>query len=88
MSNQVEDERRFHQCLKKYDKIVNQFDELIEMMNTKSRLPKRRGGSSGSKGSSSTAAPSSSSQPADNNEVFVQTITRFLHEIKTNPTDP
>lgn len=39
--------------------------------------------------SSSTAAPAaSSSQQPENNEVFVQTITRFLQELKTDPTDP
>ena len=39
--------------------------------------------------SSSTAAPAApSSQQPENNEVFVQTITRFLQELKTDPIDP
>ncbi|KAG2690177.1 hypothetical protein I3760_09G174600 [Carya illinoinensis] len=81
MSNQVEDETRLHQCAKKYEKIVKQFDELIEIMNSRNCQPKQQ---RGSRGNSSTVA---ASQPEEN-EVVVQTITKFLHELKTNPTDP
>ncbi|CAL9002320.1 unnamed protein product [Prunus brigantina] len=81
MSNkEVEEERRLYQCARKYEKIVKQFDELIEMMNTRSRLPKRRK-------NSTTAAPAPASQHEDN-EVLAQTITRFLQDLRTNPAEP
>ncbi|KAL4605434.1 hypothetical protein ACB092_09G028700 [Castanea dentata] len=82
MSNHnIEEERRLYRCAVKYEKMVKQFDELIGIMNTtKTRPPKRQ------RGSQEKAA--SSSQQPENNEVFVQTITRFLQELKTDPTDP
>ncbi|XVF07903.1 hypothetical protein REPUB_Repub06bG0179300 [Reevesia pubescens] len=62
------------------------FDELVEMMDVRTRPPNRR---RSTRGSSSSNDPASANQP-DNGEVFVQTITRFLHELKSNPpsTDP
>ncbi|KAI9392717.1 hypothetical protein POPTR_006G127750v4 [Populus trichocarpa] len=39
MATPKEDERRLYQCARKYEKIVKQ---LSEMMNTRTRLPKRR----------------------------------------------
>ncbi|CAB4284283.1 unnamed protein product [Prunus armeniaca] len=83
MSNkEVEEERRLYQCARKYEKIVKQFDELIEMMNTRSRLPKRRKNST-----TAAPAPAPASQHEDN-EVFAQTITRFLQDLRTNPAEP
>ncbi|EOY07836.1 Uncharacterized protein TCM_022160 [Theobroma cacao] len=85
MSTEEEEENRLYQCLRKYQKIVKQFDELVEMMDVRARPPKRRRNTRGSSGS---IDPPSANQP-DNGEAFVQTITRFLHELKSNPTtDP
>ncbi|WCJ34534.1 hypothetical protein M5689_015839 [Euphorbia peplus] len=82
MSNEAaDDERRLYQCAKKYEQIVKQFDELIEMMNKRARPPKRRKLSSRGGGSSNVTAPGSPIQ-ADNNEVFVQTITKFLDTLQ------
>ncbi|CAN6716038.1 unnamed protein product [Malus baccata var. baccata] len=53
-------------------------DELIGMMDTGIKLPKRR--------KNSTTAPAPASQQEDN-EVLVQTITRFLHDLRTNPIE-
>ncbi|KAF4403486.1 hypothetical protein G4B88_008132 [Cannabis sativa] len=81
-----DDEKRLYQSVRKYDKIVAQFDDLIDIMNSKTKLPKRRKAPSGSKGNTSTSAPPSSTvQNTDNDEVFAQKITKFLHELKTNP---
>ncbi|KAJ4704894.1 hypothetical protein OWV82_021738 [Melia azedarach] len=88
MSNEEEDERRLYRCVKKYKKIVKQFDELIEMISSRTKPPKRRRVNSSSGGSSNATTPASSSQP-NNNEVFVQTISRFLHELRADSTtDP
>ncbi|KAH9735184.1 CASP-like protein 5A1 [Citrus sinensis] len=94
MSNEQDDERRLYQCVRKYKIIVKQFDELIEMMSARTKPPKRRRVASRCGGSSSnaatTTAPASSSQP-DQNEVFVQTISRFLQDLRTesdSTTDP
>ncbi|EEF42948.1 conserved hypothetical protein [Ricinus communis] len=90
------DERKLYQCARKYEKIVKQFNKLIEMMNQRTRPPKRRKLSSRCKESSSDAtAPASSSQP-DSNEVLVQSITKFLQDLRaktdadcpTNTRDP
>ncbi|XP_038719434.1 uncharacterized protein LOC120012199 isoform X1 [Tripterygium wilfordii] len=86
MSNEEEAEvRRLYQCARKYERIVKQFDELIEILDNRTRPPKRRRvlSSSCSRGSGSSCAPVSSSQP-DNNEVFVQTISRLLRELRAN----
>ncbi|KAK4583245.1 hypothetical protein RGQ29_026147 [Quercus rubra] len=90
MSNHnIEEERRLYRCAVKYEKMVKQFDELIGIMNTtKTRPPKRQRGSKENSSSSTAAPAASSSQQPENNEVFVQTITRFLQELKTDPTDP
>ncbi|XVE61710.1 hypothetical protein DITRI_Ditri06bG0061700 [Diplodiscus trichospermus] len=41
------------------------------------------------RGSSSSSDPVSANYQTDNGEMFVQTITRFLHELKSSPTtDP
>ncbi|KAL6336258.1 hypothetical protein AAG906_014427 [Vitis piasezkii] len=83
MAKEDGDETRLYQCVRKYELMVKQFDELIEMMNTKTtKLPKRR------KVSSSTAVPAASATQPDSNEALAQTITRFLHELSPNPTDP
>ncbi|KAF4382181.1 hypothetical protein F8388_008667 [Cannabis sativa] len=64
-----DDEKRLYQSVRKYDKIVAQFDDLIDIMNSKTKLPKRRKAPSGSKGNTSTSAPPSSTvQNTDNNE--------------------
>ncbi|XVE76185.1 hypothetical protein DITRI_Ditri12bG0152700 [Diplodiscus trichospermus] len=78
-----EEEKRLYQCLRKYQTIVKQFDQLVEMMDARSRPPKRR---RSTRGSNSTNEPASANQPGNNGEVFVETITRFLHEVKSNPT--
>ncbi|XWS59678.1 hypothetical protein CRYUN_Cryun08bG0142400 [Craigia yunnanensis] len=55
------------------------------MMDVRTSPPKRR---KSTRGSNSSNNPASANQ-LDNGEVFVQTITRFLHELKSNPTtDP
>ncbi|KAJ0028191.1 hypothetical protein Pint_35630 [Pistacia integerrima] len=84
-TNEQEDERRFYQCVRKYAKILKQFDQLVEMMNARTKPPKRRRVASSSAGRSNATTPVSSSQP-DNNEVFVQTISRFLKELRTDST--
>ncbi|RZC83608.1 hypothetical protein C5167_046393 [Papaver somniferum] len=88
-----EDDRRQYQCLRKYEAIVKQvcgssvfrFDELIDMMNARTRPPKRRRVSSSSSsrgsGSATTAAPTPVQPGMD--DLFVQTITRFLDELNT-----
>ncbi|KAJ0088059.1 hypothetical protein Patl1_32100 [Pistacia atlantica] len=81
-TNEQEDERRFYQCVRKYAKILKQFDQLVEMMNARTKPQKRRRVASGR---SNATTPVSSSQP-DNNEVFVQTISRFLKELRTDST--
>ena len=37
-----EDEKRLYQCVKKYKLIVKQFDELVELMNSKTKPPKKQ----------------------------------------------
>ncbi|TKY52925.1 hypothetical protein E2542_SST24447 [Spatholobus suberectus] len=85
ISEDVNDERRLYECARKYETIVKQFDELVEIMNNGTAVPKkwrksRRGSASGGR------AAVSSSQP-NNNEALVQTVTRFLHELRIKPTD-
>ncbi|KAB2622348.1 hypothetical protein D8674_024530 [Pyrus ussuriensis x Pyrus communis] len=69
MSNkEAEEERRLSQSSLILGLIsVFRFDERIQMMDTRSRLSKRR---------------------KEDNEVFVRTITRFLHDLRTNPAEP
>uniref|UniRef100_A0A2C9V8F4 Uncharacterized protein n=1 Tax=Manihot esculenta TaxID=3983 RepID=A0A2C9V8F4_MANES len=77
-----EDEKRLYQCAKKYEKIVKQFDELMEIMNDRSRpLKRRRRPSSSSKGSWKAPRPASPIE-AENKEAFVHTITKFLHDLR------
>ncbi|KAL4339787.1 hypothetical protein GQ457_08G019400 [Hibiscus cannabinus] len=78
MSREEEEkeERRLNQCLRKYETMIKQFDELVEMMDVRSRPPKR---------ARSTRGNNSSNEPANQGEVFVQTITGFLHELKSDP---
>ncbi|KAK8512365.1 hypothetical protein V6N13_096986 [Hibiscus sabdariffa] len=78
MSREEEEkeERRLNQCLRKYETMIKQFDELVEMMEVRSRPPKRP---------RSTRGNNSSNEPANHGEVFVQTITGFLHELKSDP---
>ncbi|RDX79953.1 hypothetical protein CR513_39560, partial [Mucuna pruriens] len=78
-----DDERRLYECARKYETIVRQFDELVEIMSKGIAVPKRR---KSRRGSASGGRAGSSSQP-NNNEVLVQTVTRFLHELRTNPSD-
>ncbi|CAL0321396.1 unnamed protein product [Lupinus luteus] len=81
-SNEVDDERRLYECVRKYETVVNQIDELMGMMNNigkKSRKSRSR--------SASGARASVSSSQRNNNEALVQTLTRFLHELGANPTD-
>ncbi|XVF55466.1 hypothetical protein PTKIN_Ptkin06aG0038400 [Pterospermum kingtungense] len=87
MSTEEDEEKRLCQCFKKYQTIVKQIDELVEIVDVRTRPPKRT--RKNTKGSNSSNDPASANQPADNGEVLVQTITRFLHELKPNPTpDP
>ncbi|XWS66885.1 hypothetical protein CRYUN_Cryun05aG0239200 [Craigia yunnanensis] len=80
-----EEEKRLYQSLRKYETIIKQFDELVEIMDVRTRPPRRR---RTTRGSNSSNEPVSANQP-DNGEVFVQTITSFLQELKPNPTtDP
>ncbi|GKV05635.1 hypothetical protein SLEP1_g17623 [Rubroshorea leprosula] len=78
MSKEDDDERRLNQCLSKYRIIAKQCDELVEIMEAKSRTPKRR---RGTKGNGSSSASASTTQP-DNNDAFVQTVSRFLQELR------
>ncbi|KAI3849732.1 hypothetical protein MKW98_026646 [Papaver atlanticum] len=90
-----EDDKRQYQCLRKYEAIVKQvcgssvfrFDELIDMMNARTRPPKRRRVSSSSRGSVSASAASTTAAPTSvqpgMDDLFVQTITRFLDELNT-----
>ncbi|KAK7345567.1 hypothetical protein VNO77_16172 [Canavalia gladiata] len=84
VSEDVNDERRLYECARKYETIVRQFDELVGLMNNGTSMPKwpksRRGNASGGRTSVSTSQP-------NNNEALVQTVTRFLHELRVNPTD-
>ncbi|KAK8632350.1 hypothetical protein V6N13_072744 [Hibiscus sabdariffa] len=85
MSREEEEkeERRLNQCLRKYETMIKQFDELVEMMDVRSRPPKRPRSIRGNNSSNDPAAS------ANHGEVFVQTITGFLHQLKSNPeTDP
>ncbi|KAI3706655.1 hypothetical protein L6452_24540 [Arctium lappa] len=45
MSNEeFDDDQRQNNCISKYDKIVNQFDELIDMVGMITEAPKRQQG--------------------------------------------
>ncbi|KAF1860336.1 hypothetical protein Lal_00037675 [Lupinus albus] len=82
-TNEVDDERRLYECVRKYETVVKQIDELMGMMNnnigTKSRKNRSR--------SASGARASVSSSQRNNNEALVQTLTKFLHELGASPTD-
>ncbi|KAB2060116.1 hypothetical protein ERO13_A11G324420v2 [Gossypium hirsutum] len=86
----TEEEQRLYQCLKKYQTIIKQFDELVESMDVRTRPPLRRKSGRGSNSSCNEAATTSTGiQPRDdenNGGALVHTITRFLHELKSNPT--
>ncbi|KAK9280069.1 hypothetical protein L1049_013754 [Liquidambar formosana] len=83
MSQQRDDERQYR-CLKKYEEIVKQvllLDELTESMEAKNGMQNRRKNTNGSGASTS----STTGQDQGNiNQVFVQTITRFLHDLNPN----
>ncbi|XP_023518736.1 uncharacterized protein LOC111782160 [Cucurbita pepo subsp. pepo] len=89
----VDDERRLYECARKYQIIVKQFDQLVEMMDNKKkamRLSKRRRMFSNSDNNLSTTVTqptSDSQQNCNDDEAFVQTLTRFLHELKTDTTE-
>ncbi|KAJ1398454.1 hypothetical protein SESBI_31054 [Sesbania bispinosa] len=76
-----DDARRLFECAKKYETIVKQVDELLGIMNKGTSVHKPR---KSRRGSASVAV--SSSQP-NNNDALVQTVTRFLHELRANPKD-
>ncbi|XP_058740323.1 uncharacterized protein LOC131612572 [Vicia villosa] len=86
ISKEVDDERRLHICAKKYETIIKQFDELMEIMNADNTLvqPRKRQKRSGSNASTST---SSHQLYRESNEVILQTVTKFLQELGANPSD-
>ncbi|KAK7267672.1 hypothetical protein RIF29_20350 [Crotalaria pallida] len=84
ISRDVDDERRLYECVKKYQTIVKQVDELMGMMNNMAIVTKGR---KNRKGSASGARASVSSGQHNNNEALVKTVTRFLHELGASPTD-
>lgn len=83
VSTDVDDDRRLYECARKYEIMVKQFDELAGMMNNKTTVPKRRKSRNGSAGARATV----SSSQRNNDEAIVQTVTRFLHELRASPTD-
>ncbi|KAA3455139.1 hypothetical protein EPI10_018198 [Gossypium australe] len=87
MSTEEEEEKRLNQCIRKYQIMIKQIDELVEMMDhVRTRPPKRR---RSTRGNNSSNDPAVSANQPDDREVIVQIITRFLHELKSNPaTDP
>ncbi|KAI3822595.1 hypothetical protein L1987_10189 [Smallanthus sonchifolius] len=46
MKDEYDDDQRQYLCISKYGKIINQFDELINMVDMVTKAPKRRRGSS------------------------------------------
>ncbi|KAF7818616.1 hypothetical protein G2W53_024071 [Senna tora] len=84
-SNDAEqDEHRLYHCARKYDIIVKQFDELIEMMHSTSTIPKWKRSRIAS--ASGTSVAVKSSRP-DHNEALAEKVTRFLNELRISPTD-
>nr|KJB46550.1 hypothetical protein B456_007G373900 [Gossypium raimondii] len=83
----TEEEQRLYQCLKKYQTIIKQFDELVESMDVRTR-PLRKSGRGSNSSSNEAATTLTGIQPRDENNggALVHTITRFLHELKSNPT--
>ncbi|BAU03273.1 hypothetical protein VIGAN_UM061800 [Vigna angularis var. angularis] len=84
ISDEVRDEIRLYECARKYETIVKQFDELMEIMNNDTTVPKTKWGKS-RRGSASDGR--ASSNQSNRNEAIVQTVTRFLHELRTKSTD-
>ncbi|CAN0926899.1 hypothetical protein LINGRAHAP2_LOCUS35575 [Linum grandiflorum] len=86
MSRIDDGERRLYQCARKYDQIVNQFDVLVEIMTARARPPKRRRiSSSRSKSTNDDVAQISPDEAGNDGQVFVETITKFLQELKDEP---
>ncbi|XP_022640940.1 uncharacterized protein LOC111242361 isoform X1 [Vigna radiata var. radiata] len=86
ISDEVRDEIRLYECARKYETIVKQFDELMGIMNndTTVPIPKTKWRKSGRGGASDGRA---SSNQSNRNEAIVQTVTRFLHELRNNSAD-
>ncbi|KAK7355523.1 hypothetical protein VNO80_14781 [Phaseolus coccineus] len=82
ISDEVRDEKRLHECARKYEIILKQFDELVGMMNNGTSLPKTKW----QKSRKGTSGGRTSNQ-SNTNEAIRQTVTRFLHELRTKPTD-
>ncbi|XP_057954466.1 uncharacterized protein LOC131148639 [Malania oleifera] len=95
-----DDDARQYRCLKKYEEIVKQvllIDELTDSMDLASKMSKRpknsKGGSSsrsgveGGGGGGAAESEEQQQQGGDgNNKVFVDTITRFLNDLRSSPT--
>ncbi|ESW17207.1 hypothetical protein PHAVU_007G220000 [Phaseolus vulgaris] len=77
ISDEVRDEMRLYECARKYEIILKQFDELVGIMNNDTTLPKAkwRKGRRGASGERTS------------NQSKLQTVTRFLHQLRTKPTD-
>ncbi|KAG4397001.1 hypothetical protein AAZX31_10G050800 [Glycine max] len=86
MSEDLDDEKRLYECLRKYETIVKQFEELMGIMSNGNAVPKTKW-RKGRRGNASGGGAAASSIQTNNNEVLVQTVTRFLHELRNNPRD-
>ncbi|KAK7279352.1 hypothetical protein RJT34_24401 [Clitoria ternatea] len=78
------DDKRLYECARKYEIIMKQFDELTGLMNNGNAVPKLQ---KGGKGSASGGKTATSSSQQKKNEELVQTVTKFLKELRTNTTD-
>ncbi|KAG4970536.1 hypothetical protein JHK82_036225 [Glycine max] len=99
ISEDLDDEKRLYECVRKYEIIVKQFDELMAIMSNGNAVAKTKWrkvgspnaaikeGMQGRRGNASGGRAAASSIQTNNNEIVVQTVTRFLHELRNNPTD-
>ncbi|CAK8543846.1 unnamed protein product [Lathyrus sativus] len=86
ISKEEDDETRLHTCAKKFETIVKQFDELMEIMDADNTLVKSRKRQKRSRSDASTRV-SSHQLHRESNEVILKTVTKFLQELGTNPSD-
>ncbi|OAY38017.1 hypothetical protein MANES_11G146100v8 [Manihot esculenta] len=88
MSREDDDNARLCSCFKKYDEIVKQvlmLDELTDSVDSRSRLQKRK--SKKNRRGNSNGGNGSVVDDESFDEVIVQTITRFLHDLNTTTVD-
>ncbi|EEF32453.1 uncharacterized protein LOC112536479 [Ricinus communis] len=87
-----DDDARLFSCFKKYEEIVKQvllFDEMTESMDPSPRSSKRKT-KQNCRGNNSKGAGGTNGSVLDRqsfDEVIVQTITKFLHDLNATTID-